>query len=83
MAAYQILYWQDIPSQVKAWDDFDEIKIELAPRFMVRIDQAAQAQGLTDSDAYLSQWRWSETAVREGAPEDVAAAVESELENSV
>ncbi len=29
VAFYQILYWQDIPSQVKAWDDFDEVKIEL------------------------------------------------------
>lgn len=45
MASYQILYWQDIPSQVKAWDDFDEVKVELPSRFAARIDQAAQAQG--------------------------------------
>src|SRR5512141_1701832 len=25
---YQILYWQDIPSQVKAWDDYDEVKLD-------------------------------------------------------
>ena len=42
MAFYQVLYWQDIPSQVKAWDDFDEVKIELAPAFALRIDQSAQ-----------------------------------------
>jgi hypothetical protein len=30
MAYYQILYWQDIPSQVRAWDDFDETKLELS-----------------------------------------------------
>ncbi|MCH8194097.1 MAG: virulence factor, partial [Planctomycetes bacterium] len=47
MASYQILYWEDIPSQVKAWDDFDEAKAELSPRFMERIDQRAQALGLT------------------------------------
>ena len=29
---YQILYWQDLPSEVKAWDDFDEVKIDLSPR---------------------------------------------------
>jgi hypothetical protein len=80
MASYQILYWQDIPSQVKAWDDFDEIKIELSPRFIAQIDRTAQAQGLTDADAYLSQWRWSETAEREGTPEEVADAVKKELE---
>jgi hypothetical protein len=80
MAFYQILYWQDIPSQVKAWDDFDEIKIELPPRFITRIDQAAQAQGLTDTDAYLNQWRWSKEDERDGTPEEVAEAVKKELE---
>lgn len=80
MAFYQILYWQDIPSQVKAWDDFEETKIELAHRFIARIDRAAQAQGLTDTDAYLSQWRWSETEERDGTPEEVAEAVKKELE---
>jgi hypothetical protein len=82
MAYYQILYWQDIPSQIKAWDDFDEIKIELAPRFIAQIDRAAQAQGLTEADDYLKQWRWSETAEREGAPEEVAEAVKKELETT-
>ena len=49
MAFYQILYWQDIPSQVKAWDDFDEVKLQLAPRFMEQIDQVAQKKGLTNT----------------------------------
>ena len=80
MALYQILYWQDIPSQVKAWDDFDEAKVELAPRFIARIDRAAQAQGLTGTDDYLSQWRWSEEQEREGTAEDVAKVVKDELE---
>ena len=57
MATYQILYWQDLPSQVKAWDDFDEVKAELSARFATRIDQAAQAQGLTAMDDYLAQKR--------------------------
>lgn len=80
MARYQILYWQDIPSQVKAWDDFDETKVELAPDFMERIDRTAQAQGLTEADAYLGQWKWSDEKERPGDPEDVAEAVKRELE---
>jgi hypothetical protein len=80
MAFYQILYWQDVPSQVKAWDDFDEIKIELPLRFIARIDQATQAQGLTEADDYLKQWQWSETKERSGTPEEVAEAVKKELE---
>jgi hypothetical protein len=80
MAQYQVLYWQEIPSQVKAWDDFDEIKIELDPRFADRIDRAAQSKGLTKTDDYLAQWNWTEPAERDGSPDEVAAAVKQELE---
>ncbi len=80
MAFYQILSWQDIPSQIKVWDDFEEIKIQLPPRFMERIDRAAQAQKLTDTDAYLDQWRWSEEQEQAGTAAEVAAAVKKELE---
>lgn len=80
MATYQVLSWQDLPSQVKAWDDFDEVKLELAARFMARIDQAAQAKGLTATDDYLAQWTWSEPAEREGTAAEVAEAVRREIE---
>lgn len=80
MASYQILFWQEIPSQVKAWDDFDEVKVELAPSFSARIDHEAQIQGLTHMDDYLAQWRWSEEEGREGTPAEVAEAVKAELE---
>ena len=80
MASYQVLYWQNIPSQVKAWDDFDEIKVELPPRFAARIDQTAQALGLTSTDDYLAQWRWGDVAEREGSAAEVADAVRRELD---
>jgi hypothetical protein len=80
MASYQILYWQDLPSQVKAWDDVDEIKIELPPRFAARIDSAALAQGLMGTDDYLAQWRWGESAERPGTAAEVAEAVRRELD---
>ena len=82
MAFYQILYWQDIPAQVRAWDDFDETKIELAPRFAVRIDQAAQSQGLTGTDEYLGQWKWGDESERAGTAQEVAAAIKKELESA-
>lgn len=80
MALYQILYWQEIPSQVKAWDDFDEIRVELPQRFAEKIDAAAEARGLTKSEDYLSQWKWTDEDERDGSPEDVAAAIKQELE---
>ena len=81
MALYQILYWQDIPSQLKAWDDFDEVKLELNSRFADRIDRSAQAQGLISTDDYLAQWKWSEEQERPGDPQEVAEAVKKELED--
>lgn len=80
MAFYQILYWQDIPSQVKAWDDFDETKFELGPKFVALIDKSAQSQGLTGIDDYLAQWRWGEELERGGTAQEVAEAVRKELE---
>ena len=80
MALYQILFWQDIPSQVKAWDDFDEVKLELPLRFTARIDDSAQKQGLTKADDYLAQWKWSDEQERAGAAAEVAEAVKRELE---
>ncbi len=82
MSRYQILYWQNIPSQVKAWDDFDETKIELDQRFAVRIDQSAQSQGLTSTDAFLNEWKWGDEQERAGTPDEVAAAVKAELESA-
>jgi 5-methyltetrahydrofolate--homocysteine methyltransferase len=78
---FQVLYWQDIPSEVKAWDNFDEIKVSLAPRFARRIDASAQKQGFIQADSYMSQLRWSEEAERSGTPDEVALAVKTELEN--
>lgn len=80
---FQVLYWQDIPSEVKAWDDFDEIKISLPPRFAERIDASAQKQGSIQADTYLAHLRWSEPAERPGTPREVAEAVRNEFEASV
>jgi hypothetical protein len=80
MALYQILFWQKLPSQIKAWDDFDEVKLELPPRFAERIDASAQAQKLTSADSYLAQWKWSDEQEREGSAQEVAEAVKAELE---
>ena len=76
---FQILYWQDIPSEVKAWDDFDEVKVSLPEKFVVRIDALAQKQGLISQDAYSAHFRWSEPAERAGTPRDVAEAICREL----
>jgi Virulence factor len=80
MARYQILYWQDVPSVIKAFDDDGEVKRQLPDWYQQEIDTRAMVQGLTGSDAYLEQWRWGEVEERSGTPNEVLAAVEHELE---
>ena len=80
MATYTILYWQEIPSQIKAEDDQDDITLPLDDRFMERIDQLAVQRGLQGTDDYLAQWRWSDQQEREGTAEEVARAIKLELE---
>jgi hypothetical protein len=80
MASYQILYWFDIPVQVKASIGRNRHTVPLSDRFSEAVDAAAMAAGLIGSDAYTEQFRWGEAQEREGEPEAVAAAVVAELE---
>jgi hypothetical protein len=80
MATYKILYWQEVPSQVKVEDDQDEVNIQLPQRFMDRVDRLAMQRGLQGTDDFLEQWHWSDEEERDGSAQDVAAAVIAELE---
>ncbi len=82
MATYTILYWQEVPSQIKAEDELDDVTLPMDPRFMERIDRLAAARGLQSTDDYLAQWRWSEPQQRDGTAAEVADAVKLELERA-
>jgi hypothetical protein len=71
----QVLYWQDIPSVVKAGD----VKRQLPDWFQQEIDRVAMEQGLLGSDAYLEQWEWREHGRVDGSDAEAVDAVEAEL----
>jgi hypothetical protein len=77
---FQILYWRDLPSAVKAWDDFGEVKLDLPGKFADRIDATAQKLGLTSADDYTAQLKWGEEQSRPGVPEDVVKTLMRELD---
>ena len=79
---YQILYWRDLPSSIKAWDDFGEVKRDLPGKFADRIDATAQKLGLTSGDAYTAELKWGDEQERPGTPEDVVKALITELESA-
>jgi hypothetical protein len=80
MASYQVLYWYDIPVQVRARDDRDRFSKPLPERFQVAIDNAAMEAGLTGSDAYTELFKWNDSQEREGTAQEVAEAVAAELD---
>lgn len=81
MTRVQVLYWQDVPSLIKAvGDDGREVKRQLPDWYQQEIDKRAMVQGLTGSDEYLEQWRWSDPEERPGSPDDVLDEIERELE---
>jgi Virulence factor len=80
MAKFKILYWQEIPTQIKAEDDTDDVTVMLDEKFMKQVDVLATGRGLHAADDYLAQWKWSEEEEREGSAREVAAALKAELE---
>ena len=81
MARVQVLYWQDIPSVLKAFDDDGGAASsrELPPSFQEAIDRRAMELGLAASDAYLEQWHWGEVEERPGSALEALDALEREL----
>ena len=80
MATYKILFWQEIPTQIKAEDNVDEVTMMLDDRFMTQVDILAAKRGLQSTDDYLAQWKWSDEQEREGSAQEVAEALKTELE---
>ena len=75
MSRVQVLYWQHVPSVVKAGD----VKRQLPDWFQQEIDRVAMEQGLLGSDAYLEQWEWREHGEVEGSDSEAVDAVYDEL----
>src|SRR4051812_16279307 len=80
MATYQILYWHDIPVQVRARGEGGRANVQLPERFQEAIDQAAMAAGMIGSDEYTAAFRWGEQQERDGAARAVVDAVLAELD---
>ena len=81
-ASSQIIYWRDIPAQVRVRKAAERFSLPLSLRFQKAIDSAAVRSGLTGTDAYLDQWRTSPWQPIDGEPQSTAAALVAELEDS-
>jgi hypothetical protein len=80
MTTYKILFWQEIPTQIKAEDDVEDVTVMLDGKFMAQVDILAAKRGLQSVDDYLAQWKWSEEQECEGSAREVVEALKTELE---
>lgn len=79
-AKYQIIYWRDIPSQIKIKVGRKRLSEQLSERFIQSIDAAAMRSGDTDTDDYLSQWRQTEWQDVDGEPKAFLSNLVAQIE---
>lgn len=80
MPSYQVLYWYDIPTQVRVREGRACVSRPLSPRFMEAVDKAAMRARLTGHTDYPKGFKWSEPQPRQGTPDAVAEALVAEIE---
>lgn len=79
MAKYKVLYWYDIPTQVRAEDEHGRTGVRLPERFQLAIDEAAMAAKLVGDDAYTGGFQWGQEEEMEGSAQYVAQAVADKI----
>ena len=80
MAKYRIMYWKHIPQSITVEGDGRTIKKQLSDKIQNKIDAYAMAEGLTSTSDYASQYKRGDWTESDGAPEEVADALLSDLE---
>ncbi|WP_417248771.1 virulence factor [Celeribacter sp.] len=66
-----IIYWRDIPAQIRMGRGRRAARAVMPERFEQAIDRVAMRIGATDQDAYIAEWR------------DVVVSVENEGQEAV
>jgi hypothetical protein len=78
--SYQIVYWREIPAQIKVRSGRQRISRPLSSRFQEAIDAAAMHSQATSADAYLDDWRSSDWQEGEGDPDSLADSLVARME---
>jgi hypothetical protein len=76
----QVVYWRDIPAQVKARSGEVRASRPLSDRFQKAIDQAAMIAGMAGTDDYLDAWRTSDWEEGDGSADEATQAACAVLE---
>jgi len=80
MAKYRVIYWKHIPQSFTVEGDGRTVKKQLSEKVQNKIDAYAMAEGLTSTSDYAAQFKRGDWTERDGAPEEGASALLSQLE---
>lgn len=75
-----IIYWRDIPGQIKGKIGRKRISRPFSDRFMQVIDAASMESGDTDTEVYLAQWRPGDSMEIEGDADQFLDALVAKIE---
>lgn len=75
---YKILFWRDIPAQLKTFNGSRPSSHQLDNRFQISIDRIAMNEGLVDDDSYLEYWNWGKKEEFEGTLDKLIEKIEYE-----
>jgi hypothetical protein len=79
MADYQILYWDEVPFGVRAFEDKKRVSKQLPMKFHKVIGVLCMVTGRNSQQAYMNGFVWGPRESRGGSAEQVAQAVYEEL----
>jgi metal-dependent amidase/aminoacylase/carboxypeptidase family protein len=81
MAKYRIIYWKHIPQSLIVKGEGRTVKKQLSQRIQNAIDAFAMAEGLISTKDYAQEYKRGDWVERDGAPEEIAETLLSELES--
>ena len=83
MSSYKILYWKEIPTQLKYTDsEGDEGSYPLSLFFQKAIDAIAMHDGSITSGDYLDAWDWGSVISTEKSPEEIINIYDNNIPKS-
>ena len=81
MVESRILYWKEIPVQVKVQGESGQVSSQLDDRFQQGADAIAMFDGSQGTDDYLMAWEWGEPVEESGSAEEAAGRIADRFNN--
>ena len=83
MSTYKVLYWKEIPTQIKYTDNKGkESSYPLSLFFQNAIDAVAMFDGSISSGDYLDAWDWGEERETSLLPEEIISSFDENIPTS-